>query len=74
LDMKTITISDDAYRRLSSIKAGMSFSEAIERLITDSVGVRIDRLLELGSKRTGREDELAAVVAGIRHRTKARTR
>jgi hypothetical protein len=43
LSMKTITISDDIHRRLSSIKAGMSFSEAIERLITVSVGVRTDR-------------------------------
>jgi predicted CopG family antitoxin len=71
--MKTITISDDTYRRLESLKEGRSFSETIEGLIASSVASRIDRLLELGSSKTGREDELAEVVKGIRERTRART-
>ena len=70
--MKTITISDDAYRRLESLKKGRSFSETIEGLIAASVGARIDRLLELGSAKTGREDELTEIVEGIRRRTRAR--
>lgn len=73
LDMKTITISDETYRRLESVKAGRSFSETIDGLISGSVSVRIDRLLELGSRSTGREDELAKVVEGVRKRTRART-
>jgi predicted CopG family antitoxin len=71
--MKTITISDDAYRRLESIKAGRSFSETIEGLISSSVGARMDRLMALSSRSTGREDELAKVVEGVRKRTKARS-
>ena len=62
--MKTITISDDAYRRLESLKGGRSFSETIEGLIAGSAGARIDRLLELGSFKTGREGELAEVTTG----------
>jgi predicted CopG family antitoxin len=71
--MKTITISDDAYRRLESLKAGRSFSETIESLIAGRVEARIDKILEVGSRGTGREDELSEIVAGIRRRTKART-
>jgi predicted CopG family antitoxin len=71
--MKTITISDDAYRKLESIKDGRSFSETIEALIRASVSKRIDKLLGLGSFTTGKEDELERVVEGIRKRAKART-
>jgi len=70
--MKTITISDETYRRLESLKGGRSFSETIEGLIAGSVETRIDRLLELGAARTGREDELAEIVKGIRSRTRVR--
>lgn len=70
--MKTITISDDTYRRLESIKSGRSFSETIDGLISKSVGERIDHILRLGSYKTGREDELEKVVEGIRKRTRAR--
>lgn len=31
--MKTITISDDTYKRLESAKAGRSFSETIDSLV-----------------------------------------
>ena len=72
LGMKTITISDEAYKKLESVKAGRSFSETIEMLISASVNKRIDRLLELGSHSTGREDELRSIVHGIRKRTRAR--
>ena len=71
--MKTITISDDTYRRLENLKGRRSFSETIEGLIAGSAGTRIDMLLGLGSSKTGREDELAEVVKGIRRRTRART-
>ncbi len=73
LGMKTITISDEAYKRLESVKDGRSFSETIDALITANVGKRIERLLALSSQSTGREDELERVVEGIRKRTKART-
>jgi predicted CopG family antitoxin len=71
--MKTITISDDAYRKLESMKSGRSFSETIEGLISSSVSSRIDRLLGLASFATGKEDELAGVVDGIRKRARARS-
>ena len=71
--MKTITLSDEAYRRLESLKKGRSFSETIEGLITARVDARVDKLLEVGPRRTGREDELSDIVEGIRRRTRART-
>ena len=70
--MKTITISGDAHRRLESLKGGRSFSETIEGLIAENVESRTDRLLELGTARTGREDELSEIVKGIRRRTRVR--
>ncbi len=72
--MKTITISDDAYKKLESLKAGRSFSETIEMLISDAVNKRIDRLLELDKKyATRREDELSSIVREVRKRAGART-
>ncbi|HKW04638.1 MAG TPA: antitoxin VapB family protein [Nitrososphaerales archaeon] len=71
--MKTITISDETYKKLESVKAGRSFSETIDSLISSNANVTIDRLLELGSYSTGRESELANVVEGIRRRAKARS-
>lgn len=68
--MKTITISDETYRRLEFIKAGRSFSETIDGLISENIATRIDHLLETHSSATGKEDELSKVVAGIRKRTK----
>lgn len=71
--MKTITISDEAYRRLESLKAGRSFSETIEGLIAGRVEIRVDSLLKLSTRKTGREDELAEIVERIRRKTRART-
>ena len=70
--MKTITISDDTYRKLEAVKKGRSFSETIDGLISKNVSLRIDNILELVPKySTGREKELASVVQGIRKRKKA---
>lgn len=72
--MKTITISDETYKKLEVIKNGRSFSETIDNLIAKNVSTQIDNLLEIIPKRsTGREDELAKVVEGIRKRTRAKT-
>ena len=70
--MKTITISDETYRRLESIKSGRSFSETIDSLISKSVGERIDHIINLGAYKTGREAELGKIVEGIRKRTRSR--
>jgi predicted CopG family antitoxin len=70
--MKTITISDETYKRLESIKHGRSFSQTIDRLVSANVSERIDRIVKLESYKTGRETELAKVVQGVRKRTRAR--
>jgi len=71
-NMKTITISDEVYAKLEQIKDGRSFSEVINQLITLNVSLRIDKLLELKSYQTGREDELLSLVEKIRKEFQAR--
>jgi len=70
--MKTIAISDEIYKKLEAVKNGRSFSETIDGLISGNVGLRIENLLETVSNgSTGRENELASVVQGMRKRARA---
>jgi len=64
--MKTITISDEVYTKLSLLKGDKSFSEIINELITRDVEKRIEKILELA--REGREniDELEEIIREIR--------
>jgi len=70
--VKTITISDEVYEKLSRLKGEKSFSEIIDLLIKTSVERRIDMLAKLGSFRTGREDELKDIVKSIKETFKTR--
>jgi hypothetical protein len=47
--MKTITISDEVYEKLSRLKGKRSFSEIIDLLLRTSVERRIDMLIKVGS-------------------------
>jgi predicted CopG family antitoxin len=42
--MKTIMIRDDVYRKLNEIKGNKSFSDIIEELIEESLGLRKKKL------------------------------
>jgi len=42
--MKTILIRDDVYRKLNEIKGDKSFSDIIEELIEESLGLRKKKL------------------------------
>ncbi len=64
--MKTITISDEVYEKLSRLKGKRSFSEIIDLLLRTSVERRIDMLIKVGSFCTGREDELKDIVKPIK--------
>ena len=68
--MKTITIRDDTYRRLASLKGGKSFSDAIDELIRKDVSRRIEMVINL-SEEYG-SSELEAIVAEIRRNFRAR--
>ncbi|MGC8935462.1 MAG: antitoxin VapB family protein [Thermoproteota archaeon] len=70
--MKTITISDEVYEKLSRLKGKRSFSEIIDLLLRTSVERRIDMLIKVGSFCTGREDELKAIVESIKEAFKTR--
>ncbi len=74
LYVKTITISDEVYRKLSLLKDGRSFSELIDELIRSNISKRIDMILQASRKyRTGREEELLEIVERLREGFKART-
>ncbi|MGC8578405.1 MAG: antitoxin VapB family protein [Thermoproteota archaeon] len=64
--MKTITISDEVYEKLSRLKGKRSFSEIIDLLLRTSVERRIDMLIKVGSFCTGREDELKDIAKSIK--------
>jgi predicted CopG family antitoxin len=70
--MKTITISDEVYEKLSRLKGKRSSSEIIDLLLRTSVERRIDMLIKVGSFCTGREDELKAIVESIKEAFKTR--
>ena len=45
--MKTITISDEVYWKLVSIKGNKSFSEIIDELIRRNMEIRVKKIIEL---------------------------
>lgn len=71
-NMKTITVSDEVYEKLESIKGKRSFSEVINFLITSNVSLRIEKVLSLSNYSTGREDEMLEVVRRIKAEFKVR--
>ena len=71
--MKTITISDEVYEKLSRLKKGRkSFSKVIDELIRRDVEKRIELLIEAAEK-TGYEEELERISKEIRRSFRVRT-
>ncbi len=70
--MKTITIRDDTYRRLASLKGGKSFSDAIDELIRKDISRRIEMVINLSEDYGG--SELEEVIAEIRRNFRLRAR
>jgi len=68
--MKTISVSDEVYRKLVALKKGRSFSEVIDELIRSNVARRIDAILKLSG--VGLDEDLERVVRTIRESFKAR--
>ncbi|MEM1583855.1 MAG: antitoxin VapB family protein [Nitrososphaerota archaeon] len=71
--MKTITVSDEVYEELESIKGKRSFSEVINFLIKSNVSLRIEKILSLSNYLTGSEDEMLEVVKRIKAEFRVRT-
>ncbi len=74
--MKTIMISDEAYRKLAAIKGSMSFTELVSMLADRARGSREAKLEALRGIRgmlTNKEaDEALAEIRRIRANAKAR--
>jgi len=71
--VKTITISDEVYEKLSRLKKGRkSFSKVIDELIRRDVEKRIELLIEAAEK-TGYEEELERISKEIRRSFRVRT-
>lgn len=72
LCMKTITISDEVYRKLVAIKGDKTFSQVIDELIRRDVGRRAERIIEVCSRRAEGVEELEEIVRAIRDSFKVR--
>ncbi|MCD6510444.1 MAG: antitoxin VapB family protein [Thermoprotei archaeon] len=70
--MKTITISDEVYRKLVAIKGDKTFSQVIDELIRRDVGRRAERIIEVCSRRVEGVEELEEIVRAIRESFKVR--
>ncbi|RLE62415.1 MAG: antitoxin [Thermoprotei archaeon] len=70
--MKTITISDEVYRKLVSIKGKKSFSQIIDELIAHNVSKRIEKILEISLKESEDIEELERIVKEIRENFRVR--
>ncbi len=70
--MKTITISDEVYRKLVAIKGNRTFSQVIDELIRRDISRRIEKVIETCSRRPEGVEELEEIVKAIRNTFKVR--
>ena len=70
--MKTITISDDVYRKLASIKGDKTFSQIIDELIMRDVNKRVEKIIEVATRKSEGVEELEEIVKNIRRTFKVR--
>ena len=71
LYMKTITISNEIYNKLVTLKGNRTFNEVIDELIRKNVNKRID-LLVSSLETTGFEEELEEIYNNIRSNFRVR--
>jgi predicted CopG family antitoxin len=69
--MKTITISDEVYRKLVALKGGKSFSEVIDELIRANVRRRAEMII--AASEGGVLPELEEAVRLVRGEFRARS-
>jgi len=71
--MKTIMVSDEAYRKLASIKDGKSFTDTISELVDRLKQTNTKEIMKFAGIMSKEEaDDLQKIVAEIRKRAKAR--
>ncbi len=68
--MKTITVRDDTYRRLLSLKGKRSFSDVIDELIRRDIERRVGKIIEVCSAPPS--PELEDIVRRVRENFRAR--
>ena len=71
LYMKTVTLRDDVYRKLLSLKGDRSFSDVIDDLIKRDVERRVSKIIE-ASISAGSPEEMEGVIREIREGFKVR--
>jgi len=71
--MKTITISEEVYRKLVSIKGDKTFSQIIEELIKRDVERRVEKIIEVAASRPEGVEDLEKVIRDIRKSFGVRT-
>jgi predicted CopG family antitoxin len=71
--MKTIMISDDAYKKLSSVKDGKSFTEVVSELVDTLKQVNTKGIMEFAGIMSEKEaDELEKITTKIRKNARVR--
>jgi predicted CopG family antitoxin len=68
--MKTITISDEVYRKLVALKGGRSFSEVVDELIRANVRKRAEMIM--AASKGGASPELEEAVRLVKEGFRAR--
>ncbi|GEM_PF-1883593 len=71
LYMKTVTLRDDVYRKLLSLKGDRSFSDVIDDLIRRDVERRVSKIIEV-SISAGSPEEMERMIREIREGFKVR--
>lgn len=69
--MKTITISNEIYNKLVTLKGNRTFNEVIDELIRKNVNKRIDMLVK-SLDTTGFEEELEEIYNSIKSNFRVR--
>lgn len=70
--MKTITISDEVYGKLISIKGNRTFSKVIDELIRRDVDRRIEKIINVAAGRPEGVEELEEIVKKMREEFRLR--
>ncbi len=69
--MKTLTIREDVYRKLLSLKDGKSFSDIIDELIRRDLERRVNKIVEASFK-AGPPEDIEEIMRRIREEFRAR--
>ena len=66
LNTKTLTISDEVYRKFISIKGDKTFSQILDESIMRDINKRVEKIIETATRRPEGVEELEEIIKDIR--------